>query len=77
MMSLGLARDRDVESLQNWQAGTGSMAREETAYLSHHEELISVVPAGDNAVLQLETWVEDKLIRYFKRSKDVCEERCM
>ena len=72
-MSLGLARGRDIESLRNWQAGTGSLAREETEYLSHHQDLVSLASAGDNAVMQLETWVEDKLIRFYHGFRDVCK----
>ncbi|KAH8589516.1 hypothetical protein B0O99DRAFT_664524 [Bisporella sp. PMI_857] len=60
------AERTDVESLQNWLDGTGCLAREETAYLAHHRELVSLAPAADNAVLQFEAWVEDKLIRFYR-----------
>ncbi|KAK3936714.1 hypothetical protein QBC46DRAFT_461337 [Diplogelasinospora grovesii] len=66
MLSFGSAEGRDVRSLQNWLDGTGCLAREETAYLTHSRDLVSLAPAGDNAVLQLETWVEDKLIRFYR-----------
>ncbi|KAI1123527.1 hypothetical protein F5Y10DRAFT_51181 [Nemania abortiva] len=55
------ARRRDRESLQNWLSGTGCVARDETTYLTHHHELVSLAPAGDAAVSQLEVWVEHKL----------------
>lgn len=71
MLSFGLAGERDVESLHNWLEGTGCLAREETAYLMHDQDLISLAPTGDSAVLQLETWVEDKMIRFYHRFRNV------
>ena len=56
----GPACPRDIESLNNWLESAGSLAREETAYLAHSHELISLAPTGDSAMMQLETWVEDK-----------------
>ncbi|KAI1376850.1 hypothetical protein F4677DRAFT_76026 [Hypoxylon crocopeplum] len=64
MLSYGHAQRRDRESLHNWLGGTGSLARDETAYLTHRHELVSLAPTGDAAVSQLETWVEDKLIHF-------------
>ena len=75
MLNFGPAQRRDVESLQNWLDGTGCLAREEIAYLTHHRELVSLAPAGDNAVLQLEVWVEDKLIRFYRGFRKVKEGR--
>ncbi|CAI7605571.1 unnamed protein product [Penicillium glandicola] len=63
--NFGPACPRDIESLNNWLERTGSLAREETAYLARSHELISLAPAGDSAMMQLETWVEDKFIRLF------------
>jgi hypothetical protein len=57
---------RDVESLRNWLDGTGCLARKETGYLDHQRELICLAPVADSAVMQLEAWVEDKLIRYYR-----------
>jgi len=71
MLSLNPAQRRDVESLGNWLDGTGCVAGEETAYLGHHQDLVSLAPAGDNAVLQLEAWVEDKFIRFDRRFNKV------
>ncbi|KAJ5335662.1 uncharacterized protein N7506_005598 [Penicillium brevicompactum] len=65
VLSVGPSCPRDVESLRNWVESTGCMARDETAYLAHHHELVSLAPAGDNAMVQLETWIEDKVIRYW------------
>lgn len=73
MLSFSPAKPRDVESLQNWLSGTGSLARKEGAYLTHYRELASLAPAGDSAILQLEDWVEDKLIwsnRHFRMVRE-------
>ncbi|KAI0023063.1 hypothetical protein F4780DRAFT_125743 [Xylariomycetidae sp. FL0641] len=66
VLSFPSAEGRDVASVQNWVSGTGCMAREETAYLSQQDELVSLAPVVDSAVLRFETWVEDKLIRHFE-----------
>ncbi|KAK4076865.1 hypothetical protein Purlil1_12547 [Purpureocillium lilacinum] len=66
MLGLGSAQPRDVESLQNWLEGTGCLDREEAAYLTHRHDLTSLAPMGDTAVLQLETWIEDRLIRLWR-----------
>jgi len=73
MLSFGAAQGREVESLQNWLDGNGCLAREETAYLTHHRELVSLAPAGDSATLQFESWVEDKLIRFCRAFRKVRE----
>ncbi|KAK8055359.1 hypothetical protein PG993_000586 [Apiospora rasikravindrae] len=57
------AHQRDVESLHNWLEGTGCIAREERAYLEKRHELQCLTRTGDNAVFQLEAWIEDKIIR--------------
>lgn len=57
------ARPRDVSSLQNWVNGNGCIAREETAYLEHSKELLSVASADDTVMTWLETFVEASLIR--------------
>ncbi|KAI1127945.1 hypothetical protein F5Y10DRAFT_292493 [Nemania abortiva] len=62
VLSRNPAEPRDVESLQNWLHNTGCLAREETAYLTHHEELVSLAPPGDNAMVRLEAWVEGKIM---------------
>ncbi|KAF5021906.1 hypothetical protein F66182_6054 [Fusarium sp. NRRL 66182] len=63
--NLQQADQKDIASLQNWVASTGSLAREETEYLLHKHELISLAPATDSAVKQLEAWVEAKLTKYW------------
>ena len=62
MPNFGPAQQRDVNSLQNWVNGTGYLAREETVYLTHHHELVSLAPGGDSAIVKLESWVENKFI---------------
>jgi hypothetical protein len=73
MLSLGPAQQRDVQSLQNWLDGTGCIAREETAYLTEQRELVSLAPVADSAVMHLEAWVEDKLIRFYRGFRRVRE----
>ena len=71
MMSYNTASARDVVSLQNWIDGTSCLSREETAYLDHDQELISLASISDNAVEKLENWVEDQLIRFYQGSRAV------
>jgi hypothetical protein len=73
VLSYGPAQRRDVESLQNWLDGTGCLAREEREYLAHHRELVSLAPVADTAVMQLEAWVEDKLISFCRGFRSVRE----
>ncbi|PFH63160.1 hypothetical protein XA68_17269 [Ophiocordyceps unilateralis] len=65
-LSFAPAHQRDVESLQNWLSGTGCLAREETAYLTYGEELASLAPEHDSAVMGIEAWVESQLIRFYR-----------
>lgn len=53
---------RYIESLQNWVNGTGCLAREETAYLSHCQDLACLAPTTDSAIFQLQNWIEDRPI---------------
>lgn len=71
IFSLDPAKPRDIRSLQNWLNGTGCIAREETAYLTHDQELVSLAVSGDSALQQLEVWVEDKLIRFCRGFRKV------
>jgi hypothetical protein len=73
MLSLDAAEARDIESLQNWSNGTGCIAREETAYLEHSRELASLAPFRDSALLKVEIWVEDVLIRFYRGFRNVRE----
>lgn len=71
MLRLQPAEGRDISSLQNWVEATGCLARQETAYLAYRSDLASLAPAVDSAVLQLETWVEDKLVQYWQGFRSV------
>ncbi|KAI1460609.1 hypothetical protein F4805DRAFT_369275 [Annulohypoxylon moriforme] len=64
VLSLQSAEGKDIKSLQNWVDGTGQLAKDEMTYLSHQCELVSLAPVTDSGILQLESWIEDKLIRY-------------
>lgn len=66
MLGYETAKPRDVLSLQNWVNGNACLAREETEYLTHYHELLSVAPSDDGAITRLESWVEDILIRFYK-----------
>ena len=66
MLSFETAKPRDVLSLQNWVNGNACVAREETAYLTRCNELLSVASLDDGAVSCLEACVEDNLIRFYK-----------
>lgn len=74
MLSLSPAPRRDIQSVQNWLDGTRCLAREETEYLTYQRELVSLAPAGDSALLQLEGWIEDNLIRFYRGFRKVREE---
>ncbi|KAL2820069.1 hypothetical protein BJX63DRAFT_337402 [Aspergillus granulosus] len=67
MFALKAATSGDVRSLQNWLDGNGCLAREESAYLEHRRDLVTLAsPGDDDATTRLETWVEDKLIRFYR-----------
>ena len=72
MLHIDSARPRDIESLQNWINGTGCIARAETSYLARQQDLVSLGRQRDNAVQQLETWVEDKLVFFWRGFRKVC-----
>jgi hypothetical protein len=71
MLTLNSAEPKDIRSLINWLDGNGCLAREEAAYLRHHEDLSTIFPARDNALSQLEDWVEAKLIRFYAGFRNV------
>lgn len=71
MLELKQAQRRDVRSLQNWLEGTACLAREETAYLAHDKELVTLAPTGDSALTQLEAWAGDKLVQFFRDDREV------
>ncbi|KAI1745786.1 hypothetical protein F4680DRAFT_113322 [Xylaria scruposa] len=62
VLSLGHAQPRDISSVQNWINGTGCISKDETAYLDHDKELISLAFCKDGATKKLEDWVEDLFV---------------
>lgn len=71
ILSISKAPTRDVANLQNWVDGTGAIAREETEFLGHRDELMSLVPPADIATSRIESWVEDMLIRFYRGFREV------
>lgn len=61
-----MANPRDATSLRNWLEETGSVVMDETFYLKNGNDLVTLASASDLAVKNLEDWVEDRLIRYYK-----------
>ncbi|ENH68039.1 hypothetical protein FOC1_g10001736 [Fusarium oxysporum f. sp. cubense race 1] len=47
-LTLSDAESRDVQSLRNWVDGNGCLAGNETSYLEHDRDLVSLVPTLDN-----------------------------
>jgi hypothetical protein len=64
-------KPRDVLNLQNWINGNGCIAREETAYLDHSKDLLSISFREDSAVTWLEALVEYGLFLLRQRSSQV------
>lgn len=74
VLNFEAANARDVSSLQNWVDGNACLARQETAYLTHHDDLLSTASPKDQSVTRFEAWVEDALIwssRWFRRQVSV------
>ena len=63
-MRLPTATKRDLTSIQNWLAGTGSIASAETTFLSHSDDLANLTGVPDSAVNYIDVLVAD-LIIYF------------
>ncbi|RDH36159.1 hypothetical protein BDQ94DRAFT_138675 [Aspergillus welwitschiae] len=74
ILKLEEARARPASALQNWIAGNPCIARSETGFLQHEDDLMTLFSSEDGTTMYLEGWVEDKLIRLFSRSyKSRCE----
>lgn len=65
------ANVRDLVSLQNWLRGNACMTRDETAYLTRGNDLMSMSSSNDTAMKHLETWVEDRLIEFYRNFRQV------
>jgi len=59
VLNFDAAQRRDVLNLHRWVDGNGCIARAETAYLAHCEDLFRVASSGDSLVAWLEALVED------------------
>lgn len=73
------AKPRHINSIRNWIAGNGCIARPETKFLDHDDDLLTISPPEDGTLSSLENWVEDALIylnsnyyknRYTSKSSD-------
>src|SRR5271156_3068260 len=71
MLSLRIAPSRTITSLQNWVHGNGCIAREEIEYLNYPRELVELGSERRGATNKIESWVEDKLIRFCKGFRKV------
>ncbi len=66
MLSYGHANSRDLASLRNWLEEAGCLVEDETAYLERENDLISLASSRDLAMKQLEDWIEDWLVQYYR-----------
>ena len=66
IFGLETANRRDVSSLQRWVDGNACLAREETAFLGHYEDLCTTAPLCDYSLKRAEAWVEASLIRSYQ-----------
>ncbi|KAF5639372.1 hypothetical protein F52700_4224 [Fusarium sp. NRRL 52700] len=69
-LTLSDAESRDVQSLRNWVEGNGCLAGNETSYLEHHRDLVSLVPTLDNAVKGFESWIEERLVQFLPKFRE-------
>lgn len=49
---------RDIDSIQNWFAGNGCIAREESAFLEREDDLLNLASSRDYAIARLEPLIE-------------------
>lgn len=71
MLESEVAKPRDIRSLQNWANGNGCLSWEETEYLTHCNDLRSIVPSEDSATVRFKTWVENSLVRLLRKLQNV------
>lgn len=57
-MRLPAASPRDMDSIRNWLDGTGCIARDETAFLSHGDDVANLTGTLDSAVDNVEIFIE-------------------
>lgn len=66
ILSFKAPKPRYTSALLNWINGNGSIARDETAYLTQSNDLLSLTYLEDNALVGLEIIVEKGLVRLQK-----------
>lgn len=66
-LAYSTAPARPVSTLWNWVDGTGCVARAETAYLEHGEDLVSLATPEDNIVTWLEALAEYVSLYFHKQ----------
>ncbi|CAG8973488.1 hypothetical protein HYALB_00002813 [Hymenoscyphus albidus] len=59
--------ERDIISLNNWVEGTSCLARQDSSYLDHKDDLMNLTGPVDNAITRTESVVEDSMfgLRYY------------
>ncbi|CAG8953484.1 hypothetical protein HYFRA_00010234 [Hymenoscyphus fraxineus] len=59
--------ERDINSLSNWVEGTSCLARQDSSYLDHKDDLMNLTGPVDNAITRTESVVEDSMfgLRYY------------
>ncbi len=74
LLALETAKNLDISSLKHWIDGNACITREETAYLLQPKDLLSTAPSSDDAVAQVEAWLEDRVIQCWKDFREVRRE---
>ncbi|KAI2464030.1 hypothetical protein F4781DRAFT_440014 [Annulohypoxylon bovei var. microspora] len=70
MLSFESPLSQHVSSIENWLDGNGCIAREETQFLSHEDDLLTVGPLDDGVLHWLETVVTTCLALFSKGHQD-------
>ena len=71
MLEYRPASQRAVTNLTNWLEGIASLAREETAYLGSKEDLLCANAPADDALFQLEEFIETVIVRLSRAYRKV------
>ena len=59
-------RKRDITNLRNWVENTSSLARDETAYLFHPEDLMTILSPQDYTLSRLSPLLESVLSAFHR-----------
>lgn len=71
ILTLKTAKIRDISSLKHWIEGNACITREESAYLLQREDLLSTTSLSDDAVANVEAWLEDRIVQCWKDYREV------